>query len=372
MGAANLLFVAGASPQIITETVYALVQRGNVVPTQVRVLTTTAGRERIRSELFETGAAWQRLRNAYPQARRFRFGARRVEVLKGADGRLLDDVRSDADNAAAADQIVSTVAALTRDGEPALHASIAGGRKTMGYLLAAAMMLHGRAEDRLSHVLVRPAKLEGTNFFFPPPPRSAARQSYRGPAGKAVHVARDEIAVELAELPFPRLRAIGDVRERSGLSFSTFVAQLQEEIDILTAARVSVQVNQSLVICGTRAVHLSPVRSSIYALLAEHRRQGCGHTACQGCAKCFVAKEDIESSFRQQLSLRMRALASHAVGDAAWGVKNFLPEVPKINATLRRCLKGGSAPYEIRTWGPKGDRHHGLVLRPDAITVMWD
>jgi CRISPR-associated protein (TIGR02584 family) len=46
MEAASLLFVAGASPQIITETVYGLLQRGAVAPTRVRVMTTTAGRQR--------------------------------------------------------------------------------------------------------------------------------------------------------------------------------------------------------------------------------------------------------------------------------------------------------------------------------------
>ena len=33
----------------------------------------------------------------------------------------------------------------------------------MGYLLAPAVMLYGRREDRLSHVLVHPPDLEGTD-----------------------------------------------------------------------------------------------------------------------------------------------------------------------------------------------------------------
>ncbi len=37
------------------------------------------------------------------------------------------------------------------------------GRKTLGYLLAPAMMLYGRREDRLFHVLVHPPDLEGTD-----------------------------------------------------------------------------------------------------------------------------------------------------------------------------------------------------------------
>ncbi|MBI4517309.1 MAG: TIGR02584 family CRISPR-associated protein [Deltaproteobacteria bacterium] len=371
MAVRTLLFVAGASPQIITETVWALVRDG-VSGGEVFVLTTTRGRESIMQQLLRRGGKWSQLRSEYPGARRFGFTPKSIEVLKGADGRELDDVRSGADNVAAADQIARRVAALTRDGSPALHASIAGGRKTMGYLLAAAMMLYGRAEDRLSHVLVHPAELEGTDFFFPPNTRSNARLRYRGPAKKPVRVQAAAIKIELAELPFPRLRAVGDVRERTSVSFSNLVMQLQGEIDVLTAARVSVQPSESLVICGAQGVHLSPVRAAIYALLAEQRRDGCRQADCNGCPSCFVSKQHVEGAFREQLSAWMRKQESSGVNAVQWTVKNFLPEVPKINVALRRCLKGGSEPYEIKMWGPKGNRHHGLTLRPEAIAVSWE
>jgi CRISPR-associated protein (TIGR02584 family) len=371
MSNCNLVFVAGASPQIITETVWALVREGTSGG-EVVVLTTTRGRQSVVQQLLGPGGQWNRLRREWAGARKFVLTKDSIEVLKGADGRELEDVRSAADNVAAADQIARGVAALTRAGSPPLHASIAGGRKTMGYLLAAAMMLYGRAEDRLSHVLVHPAELEGTNFFFPPNDEGKTRHRYRGATKRVVTVKGSEVRIDLAELPFPRLRAIGDVRQRATVNFSSLVTQLQGEIDVLTAARVAVQPSDQLVMCGTRAVRLSPVRAAIYGLLAERRRAGCQQAACDGCPSCFVSKQDVEGPFREQLSAWMRKHESSGVNAVRWTVRNFLPEVSKINATLRRTLKGGSDPYEIKKWAPEGDSHHGLTLRPEALTVSWE
>ncbi len=371
MAGQHLVFVAGASPQIITETVSALLSRGVAIG-GIDVLTTETGRQAIVDALWGKGDHWKRLAAAYPAAKRCRFSPRRIAVLRDAHGAPLRDVRSPADSEAAGDQIADFVRSHTRAGDPPLHASIAGGRKTMGYLLGAAMMLYGRAEDRLSHVLVHPPELEGTDFFFRPHGRRDAFHCYRGPGKQPVRVKTSEIDIELAELPFPRLRAIGDIRKRATENFSSLVAQLQGEIDVLTAARVSVQAEEHLVICGNRGVRLSPVRTAIYALLAERRRNGCRQSGCVGCPVCFVSKDDIDGPFRERLSGWMRKQRSAGVSAAQWSIKNFLPEVPKINAELRRCLKGGSTPYEIKRWGPKGKRHHGLTLQPDAIAVSWE
>jgi CRISPR-associated protein (TIGR02584 family) len=364
-----LVFVAGASPQIITETVYGLLGQSRV-DTDVYVLTTSTGRRIIEDQLLGRGGQWSRLQREYPGAHAFHLPRHNLIVLKDARGALLADVRSSADNAAAADQIMRFVAEHTGDGRPPLHASIAGGRKTMGYLLAAAMMLYGRPQDRLSHVLIHPPELEGTDFFYPPA-GDATVLTYRQPSGHRVRVRAQDIRVERADLPFPRLRAVQGLRELPALTFSALVAQLQSDLDVLTAARVSVQPDQDLVVCGSRVVRLSPVRTAIYALLAERRQAGCGRPDCAGCAACFVSSEDVVGWFRERLSNVMRARQSAGVERTKWGLRNFLPELPKINGELRERLRGATAPYEITMWGRKRARYHGLTLRPDAIEVVW-
>jgi CRISPR-associated protein (TIGR02584 family) len=48
-----------------------------------------------------------------------------------------------------------------------LHVSIAGGRKTMGFYAGYALSLYGRAQDRMSHVLVDEKFEKGINFYYP-------------------------------------------------------------------------------------------------------------------------------------------------------------------------------------------------------------
>ena len=156
-----LLAVTGLSPQIVTETVYALAvapapPRRPFVPTEVRLITTKEGTERAELSLLHPESGWfHRLRADYalpPIA----FESGHIHVLEDAAGRPLDDIRTPADNTRAADTITEVVRELTRDSESALHVSIAGGRKTMGFYLGYALSLYGRAQDRLSHVLVSP------------------------------------------------------------------------------------------------------------------------------------------------------------------------------------------------------------------------
>ena len=74
-----------------------------------------------------------------------------------------------ADNDATADAITERLRAFTADPETALHVSIAGGRKTMGYYLGYALSLFGRPQDRLSHVLVSPPFESHPQFYYPSP-----------------------------------------------------------------------------------------------------------------------------------------------------------------------------------------------------------
>jgi CRISPR-associated protein (TIGR02584 family) len=366
MARATLVFVAGASPQIITETAYALL-RSPMPITDVHVLTTAAGRRIIEERLFGRERRWSSFVRVHPRARQYRFSPRRIVMLRDAQGRALEDVRSADDNAAAADQIARFVREHTSASDPPLHASIAGGRKTMGYLLAAAMLLYGRPEDRLSHVLVRPASLEGTDFFFPVRARRGVLR-FRGPEGRRIDVAASAIAVGLAELPFPRLRGVKGLGELPALPFSAVVAELQTDLDALIRPRVRVHRAENAVDCGGRTVRLSPVQTEIYAMLAERRQRGCGLEACSDCPRCFLPTREIAGEFHDELSRRMRVKESSGVGPT-WGERNFEPEVSKINDKLRRALHGASERYEIAIRGVKGHRLYGIALPPAALTI---
>ena len=199
-----LLAVTGLTPQVVTETVYALACDANSpwVPTEVHLITTATGAENARLNLLGPDGWFHRLRADYklPQVN---FPPENIHVLKDVDGRPLEDIRTQADNTRAADFIVDTVRALTADASSELHVSIAGGRKTMGYYLGYALSLYGRPQDRLSHVLVSDPYETNRDFYYPTPYEKAIHIK-RG--DKEVTVDARKAEVSLASIPFVRMR----------------------------------------------------------------------------------------------------------------------------------------------------------------------
>ncbi|GIW43286.1 MAG: CRISPR-associated protein [Candidatus Binatia bacterium] len=362
----TLVFVAGASPQVITETVSALCQRRPVPQTCVFVLTTTSGREHIERALFGRKGAWAALQREYPAAKRFRFSPKHILLLPGPTGAPLDDVRSAAESEAAGNFILNFVRNHTRPESPPLHASIAGGRKTMGYLLATALMLYGRVDDRLSHVLVRPSDIESSSFFFRP--RKKKRIKVQRSDGQIFEVSTSEIDVELTDLPFPRLRLLQREQDLQATSFSELVRRLQDRLGQLARPTIEIDLLQHRIVCGGEGIELSPLRVGIYALLAQRRRDA--HIAgfdCAGCAACFLPAAELTPYFRDRLRQLMSRLGSVAVG-RDWGERNFRPEISKLNAQLQRKLGSASAPYEIQIRGQRKQRLYGIGAPPELLT----
>lgn len=196
-----LVVVSGMSPQVLTETLYALaVQRTPpFLPTEIHLLSTSSGARHARLSLLDGDAHFHRLCDDYALDAGV-FGAAGIHALAGLDGRPLDDIRSAEDNEAAADFITGFIRDQTARADAAVHVSMAGGRKTMGYYAGYALSLYGRDQDRLSHVLVSEG-FEGHRDFFYPTPSSTAIYREGKPALDA-----SEARVELAEIPFVRLR----------------------------------------------------------------------------------------------------------------------------------------------------------------------
>ncbi|PJK08742.1 TIGR02584 family CRISPR-associated protein [Lysobacteraceae bacterium NML95-0200] len=197
-----LVVVSGMSPQILTETLYALTQRQQpaFVPTEVHLVSTTSGACRARLALLKDDAQFYCLCNDYGLDPAI-FTAANIHTIRDALGNPLDDIRTPADNEAAADFITGFIRKQTANPESAVHVSMAGGRKTMGYYAGYGLSLYGRPQDRLSHVLVSEGFEGHPEFYYPTP---ASKTIYRG-EGKPALDAR-EAEVDLAEIPFVRMR----------------------------------------------------------------------------------------------------------------------------------------------------------------------
>jgi CRISPR-associated protein (TIGR02584 family) len=231
------------SPAILTETAWALAKaQSAIVPARVVAITTLAGRERIRAELL-AGGQWELLRKALKlnKVGGLEFGDTGTHLRVITCGtRELVDIRTREDNAAAADFILDVVRGLVENPDTRVVATIAGGRKTMGALLYAAMSLIGRESDRVTHVLVD-EKLEQRRkprFYFP---RTAAEM--RG--------------LQLADIPFVPLRnRFADLGRMPG-GFSAMVRQYTRSLrGIDVPVEVSLDATRHLVTVNGTAVRL--------------------------------------------------------------------------------------------------------------------
>ncbi len=197
-----LLAVTGLSPQIVTETLFALATRqdGPFVPSEIHLITTREGAQRARLALLSEHPGWfHRLRKDY-HLPPIHFTSDCIHIIHDATGQALEDIRSPEDNLACADFITEQVRALTADADTALHVSIAGGRKTMGFLLGYALSLFGRPQDRLSHVIVSEPFESSWEFFYPTPYSQVIETRERTLADTC------DAHVSLAEIPFVSLR----------------------------------------------------------------------------------------------------------------------------------------------------------------------
>ncbi|MDX1971036.1 MAG: CRISPR-associated ring nuclease Csm6, partial [Candidatus Sumerlaeia bacterium] len=193
-----LLAVAGHTVATITEAVWALAVQQGIPLAELRLLATRSSRERLEPELR---AALQRLQTDYPKAavpqtvtwRVFRIGKKEP-----------DDIRSSADNEQLSDWILQETREACLDPESTVHASLAGGRKTMSFYLGAAIQLCARPQDRLYHVLVDSA-FEVPGFLFPRP-KNAADALITARNGETLDTRNAK--VELAEVPFLRLQPL--------------------------------------------------------------------------------------------------------------------------------------------------------------------
>lgn len=320
-----LLAVAGLSPQVVTESVYALAveQQPAWMPTEIRLLTTRTGEERARLSLFSEEPGWfRRLCEDY-RLPPIRFGSDRIHVFHNGRGERLDDIRTPEDNTQVADQVTALMRELTADHDTELHVSIAGGRKTMGYYLGYALSLFGRPQDRLSHVLVSEPFESSWNFFYPTP-YSQVIETRDG----ALADTRDA-RVTLAEIPFISLRnGLPQRLLRGDTSFSDTVLAARKALE---PPALIIDTAAGRLFAAGEEVTMKPAELAFYAMMARcrlnglqpqnHRSEGLAErflreyrvivgehsSACER-AEAALASEDFKEWFEQRKSKTNRVL----------------------------------------------------------------
>lgn len=359
-----LLAVTGLSPQVVTETVYALTQKSNpaFVPTEIHLVTTAEGAERARLTLLAESPGWfHRLREDY-RLPEMAFSEETIHVLQREESEPLADIKTRDDNEKVADYLIAVIRRLTADPSAALHVSIAGGRKTMGFYAGYALSLMGRPQDRLSHVLVESPYESNQQFYYPTPYRYVIFTP--PPENRPLDASKAE--VHLAEIPFVRLRyGLDDRLLKGNATFSEVVSEAQS---LLGPPRLLIDLDQKCVVAGGEEVHLPPVQLAFLSWLARRVQQGRPfvQSPCEGAPEQEYAVEYLAEY--AHLGDDLGSATAHRLR-AGMDKTFFLETKSKLN----RSLKAGLGMHGWLRYGVLSDGRRPALYRVqlDATCIRW-
>lgn len=359
-----LLAVTGLSPQIVTETLHALSQDRSApfVPTEIHLITTAEGAERARLALLSDKPGWfHRLRKDLDLPE-IAFDASRIHLLRDANGNVLPDIRTPEDNLACADFITEIVRQLSADPSSALHVSIAGGRKTMGFFLGYALSLFGRPQDRLSHVLVSDPFEGSWDFFYPTPYENIIEA-----ANKKLVDTRDA-RLSLAEIPFVSLRhGLPALLLDGSARFEETVAAARAS---LGPAALDIDIRQREVHAAGKRFRLPPSELAILSVFARRAIEKAPPLPAP-------PKDAPDPAWAERFLRELRAIvgpmadisSSEQALRAGMDGHYFSQRLSKLHSTLKKQLGPAAGPYLID--GGDGKPHqYRLNLAPDAVRVL--
>ncbi|MFN3740475.1 MAG: CRISPR-associated ring nuclease Csm6 [Thermodesulfovibrionales bacterium] len=374
-----VIFVAGATPQIITETLWALVTKSPpIYPDEIFIITTLTGKKCIEDELFGKNII-QEFQKEY-NLPEIPLKRNSIMVLKDEDGKELQDIRNEKDNTVAGNFIINFIREKATDMDARLHCSLAGGRKTMGFYLGAALQLFGRPWDKLYHVLVN-QEFESNREFFYKPKNNKVIKVKRGD-GTEIDLNTDDARIELAELPFIRLR--GKIKLH-GVDFNELVAEGQREIDIsILQPQLKVNLRERTISIEDYTVEMIPVQLMIYTAFLRQKVEHCKYperTYCFECVDCFPVLIDFSS--RQALEKMAEDYKKIYWGQPfkseemkeRWkdgiGIEPLRQYIAKINKTFRDEIDQRLLPYcQISNVKFYGATRYGVRIEKTKIKII--
>lgn len=367
-----LLAVTGLSPQIATETLYALwkekesTQRPDAfIPTELHLITTQTGAGLAIEGLLEKGH-FQALLNDYPQLGPIRFDASHIHLIRDAQGQPLSDIQTREENIQAADSIASLLQRFTSEENTQLHVSLAGGRKTMSFYTGYAFSMYAREQDQLSHVLVTSPFEHQPDFFFPPAtPRPITLLT-------GEQTSSDQARVLLTPIPTVRLRSGQPQKLLDGsASFSETVSAIQKS---LSPPNLLIDLRKKSVTCAGKPVSLSPRSLAWLTWWAKRLKTG----QPQQNWRSLDGEENLRKDY---LAIYKRLALSGDYEIAEQRFENTEQDPfhykkiyeqynSELKAELEQQLPYAAIHYLLKPTGKRPHTKHSLTLPSDAVTII--
>jgi CRISPR-associated protein (TIGR02584 family) len=370
-----LLAVVGLTPQVITETLFALHQQGRKV-NAVHVITTRQGKEKINAHLLapKDGRYYQYLDEYGMDHHSIDFGFDHIHTVKDPVGIEIDDIIGEEENEWFLKCCVEWAFRLTSNPDNNVFFSIAGGRKTMSTCLMVAAQLYGRPQDRVFHVLVTPEFESSRNFYYPP--KTSSPIQLQDENGQLYTKETKYAVVNLVPIPFVSVREqLSDKMLRRPKDPATLLLSLIRE----EPYHLTVDLTATRLIYKKRELDIMPARLALYAYFAIQKKECKKEVpSCRGCTDCYQSMQDVLERQKNVAEIYRRLTANRdhfAMSDSgilSLGKENFNSYRSKIQKDIER----GFGMYALReisiaSVGKRPDTRYGIKMDRERIRVFF-
>jgi len=370
-----LLAVTGLSPQVITETLYALHQNNREVDI-IHVITTRDGKERIYADLLagKSGYYFKYLEEYGIEPSHIDFGPNNVHVIIDEHGNEIADIVRESDNEHLIKECLELTFLLTSDPENCVLFSVAGGRKTMTSCLTLAAQMYGRKQDRLYHVLVSPEFESSREFFYPP--KQSRSVELRDKNGQPFFKETRYAEVNLIHIPFVSIRQqlSPDLLKEPKDPATLMLSLIKEE-----EYRLTINLISSKVTYKTIELDLMPARMALYTFFALQKKN-CSKEVdtCSNCTDCFL---DIRSVYEKQdqiTDLYRKISGTRPLDEMSdTGIINLNADnFNMYKGKIKQDLLGRFGPYalkdlEISSAGSRPHTRYGIRMDRSRIEIVY-
>ena len=370
-----LLAVTGLSPQVITETLFALHQNKQRVDA-IHVITTRDGKEMIFATLLggKGGHYYSYLEEYGIDPSSIDFGHPNIHVITDEHGIEISDIINEDDNERLLKKCLDLTFHFTNQADTAVFFSVAGGRKTMSSCLTLAAQMYGRSQDRLYHVLVSP-EFESTPHFYDPPKKSKTIE-LKDKNGQIFFKETRYAQVNLISIPFISIREqlSADLLKEPTDPASLMLSLVKEE-----EYRLIVNLLTGKIIYKTLELDLMPARLALYAFFAVEKKN-CSKDAetCGTCTECFLDMHSIYDRQDKITDLYRKTSGSRPLDEMSdTGITNLSADnFNMYKGKIKSDLLGRFGLYalkdlEISSIGARPNTRYGISMDRSRIEIVY-
>ena len=360
------LAVMGTSPAVLTESIYYYIQQApeRRMFSEIKLLTTSLGKQVINTSLFEDHI-WQRLlKDLKLSPEEIPFSESDIIVFSNPKtGKPLGDLISSEDNSCAANLINHWVKHFTDDDGIKLTATVAGGRKTQGVLMALAFQLYGRQQDQLIHVMAPQELMDDPDWFYPSDPSDPDQK------------------VSISNIPI--LKVGRYISRRSDQSPDQLIEEIQESLVAGQPIQAIVITKNIFVIDGIK-IRIPPREASYFRYFLKRRASSSCCAQCPGCNKCCSDQDTLLQHSRTEIlheHLNISGESGHYLRPQAKRqntsdlelIPAIYEEVSKLGSSIRNSelhplRREDIAPKKVHLHpGNKKEVAYGIIIDPSII-----